>query len=463
MAFRHPVVVICAGGRSKLSLIRPSHRKWFRLLDAVIGICILSSASLAAAILMPMVVLTRAGWRRRARTRLHDKPRSLLIVGYTTFSEAEAKGIMADPNLWYNCGESFDSVLVYVAFAANKEKRKITNRISYVQDGAIIPRLEIPFAWALLLVRYFRAWWRVCIFAYDADVMLVNGPNRSAQVALAAKVVTGIPALLFIEAFWEELLAGQTMHRWQRILTLWWYRLVYRAFDAYTGAPPFASSQYAGWGMKPERIFPYVHNVDVGALTIDASQARLPGLLKDRPRPWTITVGRLHPEKKPEAAVKLQAKLAQAGLPGTGILVGDGEARKKLEQLARDLGISNRVVFTGQLSQPEGMALAGASDFYFAPLQGNAMIEAMAAGSCIVAYDNRTHRAFVEDGVTAVFVAENDIEAAAESISELMANPSRASALREAARATAHKKYTAGNITEVWFSPLVSIYRASLL
>src|SRR5262249_35284951 len=146
----------------------------------------------------------------RARLRQSSCPRSLLILGYNTYDEAMAKGIMTDPNLWYNCGEKFERVFVYVAIAAETSRRKITDRIEYRQDGAILPDLQIRCAWTLLALRYVRGWWRACWLALWADVMLVNGPNRSAQIGFVARLVMGIPTVVFIEAFWERLLAQQS-------------------------------------------------------------------------------------------------------------------------------------------------------------------------------------------------------------------------------------------------------------
>jgi glycosyltransferase involved in cell wall biosynthesis len=427
-------------------------------------LAVAGTVAIMAIALLPAVILARALWRRGARARrTGDRPRSLLILAYTTYSDAVAKGIMRDPNLWYNCGEMFQHVLVYVAIAPVAEEREVSSSVRYVQDGAILPNWEVPLAWTVLLLRYLRGWWRACHFAFSADVMLVNGPNRSAQIGIISKLVTDIPTLVFVEAFWEEILVHQHhMRDWQRFLTILWYRIVYRAFDAYTGTPTFEAAMYGRWGVRAERIFPYLHNVDVATLSVGAAKTRIPEALEDRQRPWVVTVGRLHQEKKSRDAVELQSKLAKNGMPGTGILVGDGEARVSLERLSTELGVHNRMVFMGQLSQLEGMAIAAASDFYFAPMQGNALIEAMASPSCIIAYDNKTHRIFVEDDHTAALVPEGDVGAAARMIVELNADSKRASRLRASACAEALRRYTAKNIADVWFAPFVSLYRSAL-
>ena len=131
--------------------------------------------------------------------------------------------------------------------------------------------------------------------------------------------------------------------------------------------------------MNTDRIHPYVNNVDVSGLLAAAAEAQIPGELQRHAHPWIATVGRLHVEKKSQSTIELQSRLAERGMQATGVLVGGGAYRETLEHQSVDLGVQDRVLFLGQLPQPQGMAIAAAADFYFAPMQGNALIEAMAA------------------------------------------------------------------------------------
>jgi glycosyltransferase involved in cell wall biosynthesis len=437
-------------------------RRLFRPLDGAIVLIMMVALVIIAAVASPMIVLTRALWRYRARLRASDRPRSLLILGYSTYDEAVAKGIMTDPNLWYNCGERFEKVFVYIAIADKFSEQRITDLIQYRQDGLILSDFQIPLAWTLLALRYLRGWWRACALAIDADVMLVNGPNRSALIGLIPKLVMGTPTVVFIEAFWEKMLPQQPYIResWRSALLLW-YQVVYRMFDAYCGTASFAADYYAKLGMSVERIFPYVNNVDVSALLTAAGQIGIPRELDGRPHPWIVTVGRLHAEKKSNSVIELQMRLAERGLQATGILVGDGPDSDLLERLSSELGVRDHIVFLGRLPQAEGVSVAAASDFYFAPMQGNALIEAMAAGCCIVAYDNVEHRIYVDDR-TAKLVPEGDVDAAARAIVELSQDPDQVQRLRNAARTVALQRYTPENIADVWFLPFLAAYQRAL-
>jgi hypothetical protein len=110
------------------------------------------------------------------------------------------------------------------------------------------------------------------------------------------------------------------------------------------------------------------------------------------------------------------------------VLIGDGPARATLESLAAELGIAERVAFTGSLPFEEVPCYLKSADmFTFASItetQGLVTIEAMAAGLPIVAVDGSGTRDIVEHGKQGLLV-ENDAEALAQGIETLLSNPER--------------------------------------
>ncbi|MBK0421783.1 glycosyltransferase [Leucobacter sp. CSA2] len=103
-----------------------------------------------------------------------------------------------------------------------------------------------------------------------------------------------------------------------------------------------------------------------------------------------VFVGRVTLEKEIDVILRALARLDPA-LDVSFTIVGDGDQRKNLEKLARELGVSSRVEFTGRVSDEELRAhLTGASAFVIASiaeLQSIATMEAMASGLPIVAAD----------------------------------------------------------------------------
>jgi glycosyltransferase involved in cell wall biosynthesis len=88
-------------------------------------------------------------------------------------------------------------------------------------------------------------------------------------------------------------------------------------------------------------------------------------------------------------------------------VVGEGPARPELERLAAELGVSERVRFTGlaerdaipRLIEGFDIALQPAAVPYASPLK---VVEYMAAGRAIVAPDQPNLRELLQDGVTAL-------------------------------------------------------------
>ena len=101
-----------------------------------------------------------------------------------------------------------------------------------------------------------------------------------------------------------------------------------------------------------------------------------------------VFVGRVTLEKEIHVILRALTRLDPA-LNVTFSVVGDGDQRKNLEKLARELGVDDRVVFTGRVSDEALRGfLTDASLFVIASiaeLQSIATMEAMASGLPIVA------------------------------------------------------------------------------
>ena len=141
-----------------------------------------------------------------------------------------------------------------------------------------------------------------------------------------------------------------------------------------------------------------------------------------------ISVGRLAPEKNWDTLVRAFAKVHQEHPETRLVLIGDGAARPTLEELAAELGVSERVTFTGALPFQEIPRYLKAADvFAFASItetQGLVTIEAMAAGLPVVAVDGPGTRDIVEPGKQG-FLVENDPDALAKGVHKLISDPQR--------------------------------------
>lgn len=104
-----------------------------------------------------------------------------------------------------------------------------------------------------------------------------------------------------------------------------------------------------------------------------------------------IAMGELLPLKGNSLALRAFAKIAQQFPNAEFWLVGDGIERDRLEQLASQLQISDRVKFWGQLRRPEALAVLGACDVLVHPglhdSGGCVCSEALAAGRPVLCLD----------------------------------------------------------------------------
>ncbi|WP_243075790.1 glycosyltransferase [Microbacterium sp. SS28] len=110
--------------------------------------------------------------------------------------------------------------------------------------------------------------------------------------------------------------------------------------------------------------------------------------LAPRPHRRVLSVGRLTTEKHVDVTLQAIAKLAR-DLDVVFEIVGGGDQRRHLEQVAHQLGIADRVTFLGKIEEDELRAAYTRADVFaiasIAELQSIATMEAMASGLPIVA------------------------------------------------------------------------------
>jgi glycogen(starch) synthase len=167
---------------------------------------------------------------------------------------------------------------------------------------------------------------------------------------------------------------------------------------------------------------------------------------RPRPRPdamdgrrWIVYAGRLVPEKGVrdllEAFVELRV------LDVALMLVGDGPDRSELESLARRLGVGSRVRFTGAVPNEVAAAYLQHADVAVLPSwyeeRGRVLVEAMAAGTPVVATRTGGIPDTVRDGENGLLVSPRAPRNLAATIHRVLSNEGLAASLVAAGRLTA--------------------------
>ncbi|MEP7341475.1 MAG: glycosyltransferase [Acidobacteriota bacterium] len=173
-------------------------------------------------------------------------------------------------------------------------------------------------------------------------------------------------------------------------------------------------------------------------------------------RPLILSVGRLVYYKGYEYLIR-----AMVRVQGHLLIVGQGPLHSKLEQIARECGVAERVTLVGHLSDAELAQYYHAADvFVLASIArseafGLVQLEAMACGKPVINTRLDSGVPFVSlDGVTGLTVPPMDTEALATAINQLLDD----SALRAAYGAAAQRRVRAEFSLEVMARRTLDIY-----
>lgn len=216
--------------------------------------------------------------------------------------------------------------------------------------------------------------------------------------------------------------------------------------------------------------------------------ARQVGALTDQPvevLPFGCTVDARPAEKDPGKAVKdilfvgrlirrkgldtlLQALPRIGGqIPVTLHVVGDGPMAEAWRTLARRLGVESKVVFHGVLSNAELERRYSSADVFVLPAivddrgdtegLGVVLIEALSFGVPVVASDVGGIGDIVIHDRTGLLVPAGDVEALAQAVHQILAQPDRSKQLAEEGLKHVQRYFDWRNITE----RLIDAYRVA--
>jgi glycosyltransferase involved in cell wall biosynthesis len=149
-----------------------------------------------------------------------------------------------------------------------------------------------------------------------------------------------------------------------------------------------------------------------------------------------VTVGRLTRQKGHVYLIQAMPRILQAHPNTHLLLIGEGELRQSLSNLAADLGVSAAVHFLG-LRADVGRLLSAADVFVFPTLwegMPNALLEAMAAGIPVAASSIPETREILKDGENGLLFTVEDAQAAAEAIQRLLGDRALRERLGKAGR-----------------------------
>ncbi len=260
----------------------------------------------------------------------------------------------------------------------------------------------------------------------DADVVLANG--------------------VFLEAAVASFLSGKSMVQkivgdpaWERAVNRGWIRDKFetfqerryglkveglkklRTFVANQAEKIIVPSHYLAdwvrrWGVPQSKISVIYNSVpEIGPVAPEATP------LASRVK--LVTAGRLVSWKCIDSIIEAVGRIDDVGL----LICGDGPERTHLEQLARDLGVTDRIYFAGQRNRKDALALMADCDVFVlaSTYEGlpHVVLEAMSLGLPVIATSVGGTPELVQDGETGILVKGGDTEALRSAISQLITSP----------------------------------------
>jgi rhamnosyl/mannosyltransferase len=259
------------------------------------------------------------------------------------------------------------------------------------------------------------------------DVVHAHMPNPTGELAI---MLARLDAPVVAHYHADIVRAGPVPAIYDRFAR----RFLRRVHSVAVGSSKLAETTPLLQGVR-DRITVIPYGVDVEAwakrpANADEVRARFPG-------PLLVLVGRLVHYKGASVLVEAMRDVANADL----LVVGDGPLREQTEQLARSLGVADRVHFVGEVGDDDRTAYYHAADIFVLPSvnrgesYGIVQAEAMATGTPSICTEVGTGTSWVnKHGETGLVVPPRDPAALADAIKSLLADDDRRAAMGRAAQ-----------------------------
>lgn len=344
----------------------------------------------------------------------------------------------------------FDSALPPIERVGNIKVYRIGKTVERpnVSDRALSLRLRIakvlfPFT------AFFKA--LVLHHRHRYDLVWTMAANQAGFAALFFKYLH--PRVPYVLELQDGNSLVQVKER-RRILYLLWpvYRRIYLKADRIVVISSFIEKLAREIGyQKHVDVIP--NAVDVERFSAAVSGERLWELKnqfgKEHGETYLVTVSRLVEKNAVDDIIKALPHLR----PTVKLLViGDGEDRRKLENLAQKLNVADRVQFLGAIDNTEVPAYLKACDIFIRPSLvegfGNSFVEAFAAGIPVIATPVGGITDFLFDPwqdpeipSTGIFCKPRDPQSIADSVMKYLNDPALTATIIKNAKKLAEEKY----------------------
>lgn len=279
------------------------------------------------------------------------------------------------------------------------------------------------------------------------DIVHAHSPVLNAIPALRAAHSRGIPVVYEVRAFWEDAAVdhgstreGSPRYRVTRALET----AVCKHADALTAICEGLRADIVARGIPTNKVTVIPNAVDVEKFSVDGTpDETLKAELGLRDTRVLGFIGSFYAYEGLDLLLSALPHMLACAPDVRILLVGGGPQDAALKRQAQQLGIADKVVFSGRVPHEEVNRYYDLIDVLVYPRHSMRLtelvtplkpLEAMAQGRLFVASDVGGHRELIRDGETGVLFKAGDAQALADKVLGLLHSPERWALLKQAGR-----------------------------
>jgi PEP-CTERM/exosortase A-associated glycosyltransferase len=361
-----------------------------------------------------------SGYTFRTRSILREQR----ALGWETFHVTGAK---------QNSGDMLEETVDGLHFYRTPESKGALAKMPVLNQVNVIDGLAKRLAEIIPLIK--------------PDVLHAHSPSLNAIAALRAGKRFGIPVVYEVRAFWEDAAvdhgtSSENGLRYRLTRALETYAL--KQADAVTTICEGLRKDIVARGVAADKVTVIPNAVDIEKFSMGGT----PDLaLKDQlglgGSRLIGFIGSFYAYEGLDVLLRAVPKLV-ARMPDLRVLlVGGGPQDAQLRQMAKDLNIADKVVFTGRVPHDQVNKYYDLLDVLVYPRLSMRLtdlvtplkpLEAMAQGRILAASDVGGHLELIEDGKTGVLFGADDPDSLADKVGALLAAHDTWPHLRQAGR-----------------------------
>jgi len=311
-----------------------------------------------------------------------------------------------------------------------------------VRDGLVVRRfpMPLPARSASKVSLTLTTGWRTmqslrrAVATFRPDVLHVQcfGPNGAYATALSRLCRIPLVVTLQGETLMDDSDIFETSQSLRAAL-----RAGLRTASVVTGCSQFTLDDAVARFGLPAGRGTVIFNGVAPAADAAAEPVDLPAPLGATP--YVLALGRVVEKKGFDLLLAGYAAMDPAARTADLVIAGTGNALERLEAMAEESGIDDRVHFVGRLSREQVAAAMAGAELFVMPSRlepfGIVVLEAWRAATAVLATDHGGPPEFVRDGEDGLLVNPFDTAAVAEALGRLLSDDALRRTLAAAGRA----------------------------